>query len=506
MTMSMHVHRSLVVATLAVVALAVPIIAGYRLARGESPANASVLRHHRNAARDGQYVDASLTREAAVRMHVDPSFAPRVHGPTYAQLLYWADGRRDLVIAATEQNQVSAFDAATGAAVWQRTIGPPVPRRELPCGNIDPLGITGTPVIDPASRTLFVAAMTTDRSTTKRHVVAALSVEDGAMKPRWPVDVSSVSSGPARFGAATQNQRGALAVLDDTVYVPYGGHFGDCGDYHGWVVGVPIAKPGSPRGWATRARGGGIWAPSGVASDGRSLYVATGNTDGARTWSHGEAIIRLGPGPTFSDRPADFFAPANWLALDDADRDLGGSGPVLIHVDGAKPADLVVALGKDGFAYLVDRDDMGGIGHAVAAAKVSDSPIINAATAYTTARGTYVAFRGACAGVPSGNLGAIRIGAGSPPTITRAWCAAQHGSGSPIATTTDGRANPIVWSVGAEGDNRLRGFDGDTGQVVFGGGGAADAMSFVRRFQTPIVAKGRILVATDDRIFAFTTR
>lgn len=177
----------------------------------------------------------------------------------------------------------SALDASTGAVVWRRSVGQPVPRRALPCGNIDPLGITGTPIIDPASRTLFVDAMTTPNGgMTKAHLIAALSLDDGSMRARWPVDVSRIRAGSLPFTAATQNQRGALALLNGVVYVPDSGHFGDCGDYHGWVVGVPIADPASAKAWRTRAKGGGIWAPGGIASDGKSIYVATGNTFGAR--------------------------------------------------------------------------------------------------------------------------------------------------------------------------------------------------------------------------------
>jgi hypothetical protein len=298
-------------------------------------------------------------------------------------------------------------------------------------------------------------------------------------------------------------------LLGGTLYVPYGGHFGDCGDYHGWVVGVPTGRRASTRAWATRATGGGVWAPGGIASDGGSLYVATGNTFGASSWGDGEAVIRLGPGPSFSREPADFFAPATWAALDQADADLGGSGPILVDIPGAKPSRLVVALGKDGNAYLIDRSRMGGIGGAVAARRVSADAIIGAAAAYATGRGTYVVFPGrgiGCPRGPAGDLTAIRIGAASPPTITVAWCADQHGRGSPIVTTPDGRSEAIVWSVGAGGDGRLRGFDGETGQVVFDGGGAGDAMSGVERYQTPIVAKGRIFVAGDREVYAFTTR
>jgi outer membrane protein assembly factor BamB len=436
-----------------------------------------------------------------------------VPGPTYAQPLFWAATgpyEKDLLFVATAQDRVYALDASTGAEVWQRSLGAPVGRAQLPCGNIDPLGVTGTPVIDAASRTLFVDAMTTgDGGTQAHHRLAALSIDDGSMRRGWPVDVAAARPGSFAFNAAVQNQRGALALLGGTLYVPYGGHFGDCGDYHGWVVGVPTGRRASTRAWATRATGGGVWAPGGIASDGGSLYVATGNTFGASSWGDGEAVIRLGPGPSFSREPADFFAPATWAALDQADADLGGSGPILVDIPGAKPSRLVVALGKDGNAYLIDRSRMGGIGGAVAARRVSADAIIGAAAAYATGRGTYVVFPGrgiGCPRGPAGDLTAIRIGAASPPTITVAWCADQHGRGSPIVTTPDGRSEAIVWSVGAGGDGRLRGFDGETGQVVFDGGGAGDAMSGVERYQTPIVAKGRIFVAGDREVYAFTTR
>src|SRR5262249_8387509 len=157
-----------------------------------------------------------------------------------------------------------------------------------------------------------------------------------------------------------------------------------------------------------------------------------------------------------------------------------------------QPSRLVVALGKTGDAYLIDRTTLGGVGAAVAHRHVSEGPIINAATAYTTAGGSYVVFRGRGVNCPSGQSGdliAIRIGAAAPPTTAVAWGATVTGGGWPIVTTSDGRSEAIVWTVGAEGDNRLHGLDGETGQPVFDGGGPGDHLSFVRRFQTPIVAK-----------------
>ena len=98
----------------------------------------------------------------------------------------------------------------------------------------------------------------------------------------------------------------------------------------------------------------------------------------------------------------------------------------------------------------------------------------------------------------------MRIAPGAPPQLSLAWCAGQGSVGSPIETSTDGTSDPIVWVIGAEGDQRLHGFDGDTGAVVFDGGGAGDAMGSTSRFITPIVANGRIFVAANGQLYAFT--
>jgi hypothetical protein len=104
-------------------------------------------------------------------------------------------------------------------------------------------------------------------------------------------------------------------------------------------------------------------------------------------------------------------------------------------------------------------------------------------------------------GCPSGNgdLTAVKLSVAAPPRPTVAWCASQGGNGSPIVTTTDGHANAVVWSLGA----RLVGFDGDTGAVIFNGGGAGDTISTLSKFVTPIVARGRIYVAAVANVYSF---
>ncbi|HJZ86165.1 MAG TPA: hypothetical protein VKN99_13390 [Polyangia bacterium] len=465
---------------------------------------ASVLQYHNNPSRDGVYVASNLTRAAAANLHRDTSFNPTYMGPTYAQPLFLAGsaGGRDLLIVATEANQVSAFDAANGQAVWQRVLAPPVALSSLPCGNINPMGITGTPVIDGATRTIYLSSMTSG----PKHMIYALSADDGTTKSGWPVDVGATVSG---FDSSVHGQRAALALMGGTVYVPYGGHYGDCGNYHGRVVAVSVSNPSQVSTFSTRATGGGVWAPSGPASDGTSLYVTTGNTFNTSGWSDGEAVIRLGPGASFSQQPADYFAPPNWATLDAGDADLGGTAAIPFHLAGATPSELLVALGKDGNVYLINRTNLGGVTSALATLHVSGSSIINAAAVYTTPQGTYVAFRGRGMGCPGtvtvATLAVVRMNPAAPPTLSVAWCADQHGAGSPMVTTTDGMNESIVWSVGAENANRLYGFAGDTGASVFGGGGANEALGTVRRFQTPIVAKGRIYVAGDTQLYAFTT-
>ena len=476
----------------------------------------SVLMHHKNPSRDGLYIEAALTRLAIPTLHKDPTFAPSgIVGEVYAQPLFVdGQGGTDLVIVATESDNVYALDAASGAQVWMTNVGTPVPLATLAtCGDIDPVGITGTPVIDPISRTLFLDAELIPSGSAPTHRAFALSVDDGSIRPGWPIDVpSAVSSSGTAFTSNVQGQRGALAVLNGRVYIPYGGRYGDCGDYHGWVVGISISNPASVQSWSTPAQGGGVWAPGGIATDGTNLYGSTGNTfDTTGAWGGGDGIITLTPGSTLSLSGS--FAPANWLALDDGDLDMG-TGPVLIDLPGSTPGALAIAFGKDGDAYLIDRDNPGGVGPALGGnavtctassgagcatlAAVATDQIISAATLYTTATATYVSVRGngaLCTGGTSGDLLTLKLVPGAPPTLSPSWCGVS-GSGSPMVTTSNGHADAIVWSLGAEDDNRLHAFDGDSGAVI-SFTDSTTAFPGMRRYNTPIAAKGRIFVPVD---------
>jgi len=464
------------------------------------PANAqvNVTQEHNNLSRDGLYIDSAFTPANAANLTRDLNFDGTVVGNVYAQPLYIEGGPNGaMIIVVTESNNIYALDATTGTIIWQRNVGPAV-TSGLPCGNISPLGITGTPVVDLASRSLFFDAMID--GATKKHFIFSLNVDTGATNPGWPVDVNATATyNGMTFTSLVQNERGGLGLVNGIVYVAWSGHLGDCGTFHGWVVGVPINNPANVGAWATTAIGGGIWGHGGVASDGTNMFVVTGNTfNTGGIWSGGEAIIRLQAGPIFTGQPTDYWAPTNWLTLDQGDTDLGGVSATLIDVPGATPSQLVLALGKDSNAYLLNRNNLGGITSPVAQANVSGTNRGTSAVTYHTSQGTYFAFHN-----EAGAIRAYRITPTNPPTIVFAWSASQNGRGSPWVTTTDGASNFIVWVAGVAGDQRLHGYDGDTGAVIYAGGGANELMTGTRQWNTGMVARGRIYFGADNKVYAF---
>ena len=468
-------------------------------------ADQSVSTYHGALDRAGRYVVPGLTYERARSLHLDASFHAAFHGEVYAQPLFWrrpGSGAGVLVVA-TEEDEVYALDARSGAEIWKRTLGEPVPRSALPCGNISRLGVTGAPVLDEAGATLYLDAAVM-RANGPRHEIYALSLADGSIKPGWPVDVATALGGS--FVPALQNQRGALALFEGEVFVPFSGHWGDCGAYHGYVVGVSESEPGKVSSFSTRARGGGIWAQGGISGDGKSLFAATGNTFRAIFWSDGEAVLRFGPDLARPADAHDYFAPSDWRILDFQDLDLGGTAPIPLDVASANGArKLILAIGKNGTAYLLDRDNLGGVGSALASARVTTNIAITSPAVWSAGDRVFAALQGAGASCPTDKPGpgliALRIRAEPAPAIETAWCGAAEGNGSPIVTATDaGSDNPIVWIVGAQGDNRLHAFRGDTGEEL---ASPPEEMRGLHHFQTLIATDDRLYVAADGTVYAF---
>jgi hypothetical protein len=479
----------------------------------------SVLMHHRNLDRDGLYVQPTFTKTAIAGLAQDTGFSASLPDPNdavYAQpLFYDAQGSgTDLVIVATEGNNIYALNATTGATVWVKKLGTPVPPGSMECGNIGPVyGITGTPVIDYASKTLYADALV--MGSKPQHEIFAVSLATGDVVSGWPIVVNTVAKiGTTQtFQDTATGERGGLTIVNGMLYVPFGGLFGDCATYYGWVVGVDLTNPTKVVPWATTYSGGGIWAPAGISSDGTSLFVATGNTfppNSNSPWGGGDGVVSFGTGSAFGAMTG-YYAPTEWYQLDQGDLDMGPT-PIPFDMPGSTPSTLAVTFGKDTDAYLLDRTKLGGVGSALSATQgnsytlqPSNSQIISAPVLYTTATATYVVVKAQgtmCTNSTNGSMTALTVVAGSPPSLAPSWCAG-NGAGSPIVTTTDGHSNAIVWDIGASGDNHLDAYDGDTGAAISFPGNSVSIPN-MRNYNTPIAAKGRIYVPADGTIVAFS--
>ncbi len=269
------------------------------------------------------------------------AWSVRLNGAVYAEPLV-VSGH---VLVVTEGNRMYSLNPATGQIEWNTYIGPPVPRSALPCGNINPLGMTGTPVYDPASGLVFAVA----ELNPPRHVLVGVDAATGQVRIRRRVD-------PAGMNAIAQQQRPGLTLANGYVYIAFGGLAGDCGNYHGWVVGSRTDGTGTLLAYhVPTMREGGIWAPPGPTVDALGyLLVSVGNGSslGGR-WDKSDSVLKLSP----TLKLVSGFAPNRWPLDNRTDADLGSLGPVLL------PGNFVFIAGKAGIAYLLDETKLGGIGH-----------------------------------------------------------------------------------------------------------------------------------------------
>jgi hypothetical protein len=470
-------------------------------------ADQSVLERNNHPSRDGIFLQPTLTKTAAAKMAADTGFAATFTGAMWASPLYLQKGPngKGVFFAATTGNDVFALDETTGAQVWKHNIGssPTANGGSPTCGNIHPLGIISTPVINTATTppTIYVAGAIGTTSIMS-HQVHALSTTDGTEVSGWPVDVSNATSGSIIFDTVHQNQRSALSLVGSTLYVAYGGHIGDCGNYHGWVMGIDTQDPAMRGGWATSGQGEGIWGAAGMASDGNGVFALTGNnTPKMTTHFDSEEAVRITKLGTLSDS----YYPTSWHTMDNGDADLGASNPVYVTLAGSTPSKILVVVSKDGHMYLLDATALGGMGgqkvdYMVATGTMA---IHTAVAAYTTAKGLYVTFgtdTGAlCPGGGSKNIMSVLIAPGSPPKPNIAWCAPLAGKVTgPISTTTDGTSDVVVWYMN---NGKLNGVDGDTGAAIYT---SSNSCANVEQWTSPIAANGRIIVGGDGNLCSWS--
>jgi outer membrane protein assembly factor BamB len=437
------------------------------------------------------------------------AFAPALDGEVYAQPLYLpglmvGGARHDVLFVATQNNSLYALDAASGAELWRTPLGTPVPRTAQQCGNISTIGVVSTGVIDPATNTLYAVAFTNDGGL--QFKLNALDVTTGQQRAGYPANIAPPATGGSSFDARATGQRGALQFADGRVFVPFGGLYGDCGIYHGWVVGIDAANPAQQVAFATPGRGSGIWAVGGSAMDetGR-LFVATGNSTplgGHTPGSLGERVIRLGggaTGPTASADNASFFEASDARMLDLQDLDIGSVSPlVLPPITGASR--LLWQGGKAGVSYLLDRENLGGTGSEVFQTRFFSGGNFGAAAAWSNGTDTFVfapgrGTRSGCSG--SGGVMALRV---SGTELTTAWCSATVSNPAAPAVSSNGNSNGILWVAGTTPAS-LRAIDISNGMEIFAG-----APPSVRQWTPVVVADGRVYVTGSRTVSLFTTR
>jgi len=371
----------------------------------------------------------------------------------YAQPLYL----EDRVFVATENNTVYSLAAASGAVTWKQHLGDPIRGSTLPCGSIDPSGITSTPVLDASTRTIYAVAYLAPF----HHELFALDLADGTIRWHLPID-------PATMTPRVLQQRGALSLVNGRVYVPFGGLNGDCDKYTGWVIGVAADGAGAPVSYQVpTTREGGIWATGGLSQDSAgNLYAAIGNAASTTTFDYGNAVVRLTP----DLKVADFWAPSDWAALSRADADIGSISPLQL------PDGLVFQAGKAGVGYLLRAAALGGIGGEVFSAPVCRGGAF-AAAAYS-AGVIYVPCGG---GTVALTLGRNRFDV--------AWRAA--GGWPPIV------AYGSVWVLAGSASATLFQLDPATGAVR-----SRTVVGTTNHFSTPSAGGGRLYVPAGNRILA----
>jgi outer membrane protein assembly factor BamB len=374
------------------------------------------------------------------------------------------------VFVATENDTVYALSASSGAIIWSKHLATPVPSSSLPCGDIGPtLGITGTPVIDPARGEIFVVA---DEWVNGKpaHTLVGLSTATGAVRMTQNVDPLGAYT-PALL------QRTGLTLTDGRVVFGYGGNDGDCSTYRGRVVSVSedggtpaIFTVDSAPGQAQGAVWMGGAAPA-VDSHG-NVWVSVGNgsvENPARAYDNSDSALELSPMMHLEQ----FFAPDTWASDNATDRDMS-TEPALL------PDGRVVLAGKSKIVFLLNGAHLGGIGGQQAmTGPVCDEDIDGGMA--TVGSTVYLPCLSGIVAVSA---------AGSSPGLRVLWTS-RIGGGPPIV------AGGLVWTISHDGT--LSGIDPATGKLQQQASIGAPA----NHFPTPSAGDGLLLAASSNKVVAF---
>ena len=516
---------------------------------GTQTANATVyvtndpgtLTFHNDNMRTGQDLNETVLTPSNVNSSkFGKLFSYPLDGLTFASPLYAQNvnipgqGVHNVVIVATEHDSVYAFDAdnRSGTPLWHVNFTNPaagvttVPAADTgETGDIpNEIGITGTPVIDPSTGTIYVVAKTKEVSggtTSYVQRLHALDLATGAEKTNPAVIQASVpgtgngsSGGTLTFNSLRQNQRAGLLLANGVVYVGFSSH-GDQEPFHGWVLGYNASTLQRVMVFCTTPNGqnGGVWMDGdGVATDSTgSLYLISGdgtmdaNTGGS---DYGDSFLKLSTGGTVQD----YFSPSVQTTLDQNNLDLGAGGVLLLpDQSGAHPHEMVSA-GKNGTIYLVDRDHMGGFNPSTDQIVQEDvnifknnlgieggnfsSPVYwNGWIYFAPVQGTVQAFK-----LTNGLLTT------SPTSQSSETYAARGGT---MSISANGSSNGILWTLQTGGPGVpgiLHAYDAtNLSNELYNSNQAAsrDALDEWDKFTVPVVANGQVYVTSNSQLTVY---
>jgi PQQ-like domain len=449
------------------------------LSTGPSALAADWPTNHRSNARDGN--DTSAVPFNAIGQQWISSV---LDGHIYGSPLLVGNQ----VIVATENNSIYSLDATSGAATWAAPAhfgAPMVPATDsrFGCHNVSPLGILSTPVVDTATGIIYAVAFVQPGT----YELVAVHLSDGS-QAFTPIPIA-----PTGFDPFRQQQRAALALANGNIYVGFGGYWGDCGSYHGFVFAIKadgtsttlttfndqaqaVCKDTTPNGAA-------IWGPDGPSVDaGGNVYVTSGNgfSSGTGPYDCGETVFKLSPTLTYLDS----WAPSAWAALNGSDNDIGSVNPALVGATG----NTIFQTGKNGWGYLLNTSALstqaGHIGgEAFAApvcnAAVSSAPNQNGAVDQVFS-GTAYADPYVYVPCPEG-IKALQLGTG--PSFTTAWSSPSFSPTAPIVS------GGVIWAID-HSTGTLHGLDPANGTFKF-----SASLGSQTNFSTPAAGQGRIYVA-----------
>ena len=400
--------------TLAVAVLAAGVCAGLTAAAGSSggPAHATTTAFTTTATAAGSGPNWPTFDVNPVRTGVaagspaagalSTAWTARLDGAVYGQPLVVGHE----VIAATENDSLYALNRATGALIWRKHVGAPVPQGDLHgCGDIFPLGITGTPAYDSGNGLVYAVAELAGY----HHMLVGLDAATGAVKLHRYIDVATAAN-----QRAYNQQRPALTLAHGRVYAAFGGLSGDCGPYQGSVVSAPVTGNGPLESWHTpTSREGAIWGTAGpVEGPGGDLWVAIGNGAAGQgdAYDGSDSVTELSP----ALKRVAYFAPSTWAADNDSDLDLGSTQPARVA------GNAVFVMGKRGVGYLLNAGNPGGIGGQLTEQSICaayGAAAVNGTTVYEP-----------CS---SGGMAAISLDP-AKKTVKVLWRGPSNGNGSPV--------------------------------------------------------------------------